>query len=164
MPEVMPTEDLMQEHGVLQRLLLIYQEVLRQIDSGENPNLKILTGAAGIIRSFIEDYHEKLEEEFVFPRFREANTLVDLVKVLYLQHERGRSLTEKNVKSATGKNLKTADGRGVKIRVEQDFQNPRSISERRQAACGAFEACNQRPPAGSCLLPLVFPSFQSCSS
>jgi hypothetical protein len=30
--------------------------------------------AATIVRAFIEDYHEKDEEEFVFPRFRKAGS------------------------------------------------------------------------------------------
>ena len=33
--------------------------------------------------------HEKLEENFLFPRFRKANKLVDLVDVLLQQHQAG---------------------------------------------------------------------------
>jgi hemerythrin-like domain-containing protein len=60
-----------------------------------------------IIRSFIEDYHEKLEEVFLFPRFEKVNKLSDLVKVLRSQHEAGRNLTDQimqltKMKSITG--------------------------------------------------------------
>src|SRR6266404_1103037 len=84
--EVAPPEDLMREHGVLKRVLLIYGEVLRRIDAKQDFPPEALAEAAGIIRSFVEDYHEKLEEDFLFPRFEKANQVVDLVKVLREQH------------------------------------------------------------------------------
>ncbi len=87
--EVGPPEDLMREHGVLKRVLLIYGEALRRLDAKQDLPPEALADAAGIIRSFVEDYHEKLEEDFLFPRFERANQLVDLVKVFRTQHEAG---------------------------------------------------------------------------
>src|SRR6266498_5600690 len=92
--EVGPPEDLMREHGVLKRVLLIYGEVLRRIDAKQDFPPEALADAAGIIRSFIEDYHEKLEEDFLFPRFEKAHQLVDLVSVLRDQHQAGRRVTD----------------------------------------------------------------------
>lgn len=92
--EVSPVEDLMREHGVLRRVLLIYEEVARRIDHPEPLPLDVLGSAAGIVRRFIEDYHEKLEEDFVFPCFEKANNLVDLATVLRQQHHAGRRVTE----------------------------------------------------------------------
>src|SRR4051812_5940085 len=66
--EVTPGEDLMQEHGVLERILLVYDEVVRRIARAEAFDPALLTNAAGIVRRFVEDYHEKTEEQFVFPR------------------------------------------------------------------------------------------------
>lgn len=37
---------------------------------------------AMLVRKFVEDYHEKLEEKFIFPEFEKTKKLVDLVKVL----------------------------------------------------------------------------------
>jgi hemerythrin-like domain-containing protein len=91
--EVAPAEDLMREHGVLNRILLIYEEGLRRLDARQDLSPEILSGAAGIIRRFIEEYHEKLEEENLFPRFEKAGKLVDLVAVLREQHQAGRHLT-----------------------------------------------------------------------
>ena len=88
--EVGPPEDLMREHGVLKRVLLIYGAVLRRLDAKQGFPPEALADAAGIIRSFVEDYHEKLEENFLFPRFEKVNQLVDLVKVLREQHQAGR--------------------------------------------------------------------------
>ncbi|MGI5158066.1 hemerythrin domain-containing protein [Microbispora sp. CA-102843] len=91
--EVTPPEDLMREHGVLKRLLLVYREGIRRIEDGERPPAQPLNAAARIIRGFIEDYHEHLEEKYVFPRLREAGRLTGTVSVLVLQHRRGRELT-----------------------------------------------------------------------
>lgn len=92
--EVSPNEDLMREHGILNRLLLIYQEIVRRIDNHETFPIQTLTESAKLVRNFLENYHEKLEEEYVFPKFEKANQLVDLVKTLKDQHNAGRNLTD----------------------------------------------------------------------
>lgn len=92
--EVSPNEDLMREHGILNRLLLIYQEIVRRIDNHETFPVQTLVESANLVRSFLENYHEKLEEEYVFPKFEKANQLVDLVKTLKDQHNAGRNLTD----------------------------------------------------------------------
>ncbi|MBN8852046.1 MAG: hemerythrin [Sphingobacteriales bacterium 50-39] len=92
--EVSPPEDLMQEHGLLNRILLIYDHTRQQIVSGQTPNLPALNASAGIIRSFVEDYHEKQEEDYLFPRFRKAGQFTDLVDILLHQHNAGRRITD----------------------------------------------------------------------
>ena len=90
---VTPPEDLMREHGVLDRVLLIYEAVMRKQSANEDFDPAVLTGSAEIVRDFIENYHEKLEENYVFPRFRSAGQMVDLVETLLIQHDAGRTLT-----------------------------------------------------------------------
>ena len=109
--EVSPPEDLMREHGVLKRILLVYGEALRHIDANEDLPPEPLAESAKIIRSFIEDYHEKLEEDFLFPRFKKANKPVDLVDVLLQQHQDGRRLTDITLRFSTNASLKNADER-----------------------------------------------------
>ena len=92
--EVSPAEDLMREHGVLSRILLIYEEIIKRLIEDQALPPEVLPSSAALIRRFIEDYHEKLEEEFLFPRFEKAGKLVDLVKVLREQHQAGRRLTD----------------------------------------------------------------------
>jgi hemerythrin-like domain-containing protein len=91
---VTPPEDLMREHAVLSRLLLIYE---RALTSGTRPAdwpMSQLAEAVRLIRTFIEDYHEKLEENYVFPRFQKAGRLTDLTAVLLQQHQAGRQVTD----------------------------------------------------------------------
>jgi hemerythrin-like domain-containing protein len=92
---VSPPEDLMREHGVLNRLLLVYNESARRLRAGGEYAPEALKDAVSIIRSFIEDYHEKLEEQHLFPRFEKAGKLVELVHVLRTQHDAGRKVTDR---------------------------------------------------------------------
>jgi hemerythrin-like domain-containing protein len=92
--EVGATEDLMREHGVLNRILLIYEEGLRRLRVKEEVTPEVFHSCATLVRKFVEDYHEKLEENFIFPEFEKKNKLVDLVKVLRTQHQAGRAVTD----------------------------------------------------------------------
>ena len=107
--DISPAEDLMREHGVLNRILLIYEESCRRLDGNKDLEPATLAGAAKIIRTFIEGYHEKLEEDHLFPRFEKAGKLVVLVKTLREQHEAGRHLTDHIVQLATPEGFKNAE-------------------------------------------------------
>jgi hemerythrin-like domain-containing protein len=104
--EVSANEDLMREHGILNRLLLIYQEVGKRIYQNKPFPLDTLTRSVHLVRSFIENYHEKLEEEFIFPRFEKANQKMELVRVLKDQHETGRQITDYLLSHANEDNFK----------------------------------------------------------
>lgn len=107
--EVSTNEDLMREHGVLKRVLLAYGEITRRIRANQEfPAQSVIDGAT-IVRKFIEEYHEKLEEEHLFPRFRKAGKLVDLVDTLLTQHQAGRRVTDRIL--ATASSLKTQEAR-----------------------------------------------------
>jgi hemerythrin-like domain-containing protein len=94
--EVSATEDLMREHGVLRRILVLYREmvpVLRQAPA--DIDAAALGQAADLFRTFGEDYHErKLEEEHIFPAVAKAGgEAAGLVRTLAAQHQRGREIT-----------------------------------------------------------------------
>jgi hemerythrin-like domain-containing protein len=107
--EISPAEDLMREHGVLNRIMMIYDNCRARLVNKEEFQIDALTNSAHIIRSFIEDYHEQLEEKFLFPRFVNANKLVDLVQVLYVQHHAGRILTDQILNMGNVNSLKNPD-------------------------------------------------------
>jgi len=102
---VSPPEDLMQEHGLLNRLLLIYDACRLHLVNKENFPKETLSGAASIIRTFVEDYHEKQEENYLFPRFEKAKQLTELVGILRQQHEAGRIVTEQIMQLTKSQNL-----------------------------------------------------------
>jgi hemerythrin-like domain-containing protein len=109
--DVGPGEDLMREHGVLRRILLVYAEVARRLEASAGIDVAIVQRSAKLIRRFVEDYHEKQEEEMLFPRFERAHRLVDLVNVLRVQHQAGRRVTERIQGLATADAIRNADGR-----------------------------------------------------
>lgn len=86
-------EDLMKEHGVLNRCLLIYEEGMRRIQAKQEVPPEVFLHTAQLVRTFVEEYHEKNEEKYIFPEFNRANKLVDLVTTLKEQHLAGRRVT-----------------------------------------------------------------------
>jgi hemerythrin-like domain-containing protein len=97
---ISPPEDLMREHAILDRLLLIYENGLRRANQGEDIDPAVFVQSATIVRDFIHDYHEKSEEELIFPRFKTAGRMIELVNVLVTQHGAGRKLTERILAAA----------------------------------------------------------------
>jgi hemerythrin-like domain-containing protein len=100
----------MNEHGVLKRVLLIYSAAAER--AGSDPELAASTIHAGalIIHDFIENFHEALEESFVFPALRSAKQHVSTVDTLLLQHARGRLITQLLLASATPDMLTSTAG------------------------------------------------------
>lgn len=95
--EVTAAEDLMREHGILRRALLVYRESairLRQDPASMPPDA--LEKAANLFRVFGEDYHEQsLEEVFIFPTLKKApGVAASYVDILLAQHVRGRAITD----------------------------------------------------------------------
>jgi hemerythrin-like domain-containing protein len=95
--DVGAVEDLMREHGVIRRVLIVYRESairLRMKTASVPP--EALQKAAKLMRAFGEDYHEKqLEEAHIFPAVKKAGgRAAAQVDTLIVQHERGREITE----------------------------------------------------------------------
>jgi len=102
-----PGEDLMREHGVLRRVLLVYREMMRRLETGpETFDPELLQRSTRLIRKFVEDYHERQEEELIFPRFEKAKKLTELVRVLRAQHDAGRKVTDRTIALANAAALK----------------------------------------------------------
>ncbi|MDA9436447.1 hemerythrin domain-containing protein [Bradyrhizobium sp. CCBAU 51627] len=118
--EVTPPEDLMREHGVLDRVLLLYEAGIRKFASNDDFDPALITQSAGIIRDFINNYHEKSEEEHVFPRFKTAGQMTDLVDILLRQHEAGRKVTD-NILRLAPSGRSNADDRRQLVGAMQSF-------------------------------------------
>lgn len=129
--DVTTNEDLMREHGVLKRILLIYDEASNRLTTGKDLNLLLVGQAATLIKTFVEDYHEKLEENHLFPRFEKAGQLTDLTKTLRIQHQKGRILTTRIITNAKKSNL-TSDDKKVMAQDMQAFVRMYSPHEARE--------------------------------
>lgn len=121
--EVTATEDLMREHGVLRRALIVYREAasrLRQDPASVPPDA--LEKTAQLFRVFGEDYHEKkLEEAIILPVLKNfRNPAAAYVDVLIAQHARGREITD-YVLSVTKADSLSATTAGALVSAMETF-------------------------------------------
>ena len=96
-PEVTATEDLMREHGVIRRALLVYAELADKVrKSPGSVDAAALHKTAQLFRTFGEDYHERmLEEQHIFPIVKKMRgEAAKYPDVLTAQHQRGREITD----------------------------------------------------------------------
>jgi len=102
-------EDLMKEHGVLNRCLLVYEEAIRRLRNKEEVSPEVFNQTAELIRNFVEEYHERNEEKYIFPVFEEHKKLVDLVRTLKTQHMAGREVTARILRLSTPDQFRSQD-------------------------------------------------------
>jgi len=112
-----PIEDLMREHGVTQRIMLIYDRVLCKYGENQPLPTEELKASARIAQKFIGDYHEQLEEPYIFPKFEKTDQMIELINILREQHRLGRQLS----------------GRIIDLSSATAFKNERSRRNTREA-------------------------------
>lgn len=84
--EFSPIEDLMEEHSILRRALMIYEECIRRMNIGEDFDPNLLVETTNVIKVIIIYHHALLEHEHIFPRFRQADKYVEMCDILTDQH------------------------------------------------------------------------------
>jgi hemerythrin-like domain-containing protein len=109
--EVTATEDLMREHGILRRALLVYQETATRLNRGALLPPEPLQKTAKLFRDFGEEYHEKkLEEVYIFPAVKKAGGPAEsYADVLIVQHQRGREIIDFILAATTGPKISTSN-------------------------------------------------------
>jgi hemerythrin-like domain-containing protein len=119
--KVTATEDLMREHGILRRALLVYAGTaprLRSDPSSVAPDA--LQKTAKLFRAFGEDYHEKkLEETYIFPGVKGVNGRASsIADILIVQHQRGREITDYILAMTQGMKLGAANAESLTRAME----------------------------------------------
>lgn len=110
--EVTATEDLMREHGILRRALLVYTAAASKLrTSPKAVPATALRQTAQLFRSFGEDYHEqKLEETYIFPAVKKTSgPAQSYPDILIVQHNRGREVTDFILAASQNLSKGTAD-------------------------------------------------------
>ncbi len=87
---ILAPEKGLRDHGLVQRLLLLFEEMAGRLKYDRDVPPGSLAGALELGRSFVQDHHEKLEEELIFPLLGKVEAYGTLVQVLWEQHEAGR--------------------------------------------------------------------------
>jgi hemerythrin-like domain-containing protein len=108
--EVGAVEDLMREHGILRRILLVYAESSAKLRTDSaSLDATALNKAARLFHDFGEEYHErKLEEGYIFPKVRHGPAAA-YVDVLLAQHRRGREITQFILGATAGAKIAAGD-------------------------------------------------------
>lgn len=114
-------EDLMKEHGVLNRCLLIYEEGMRRVRRNEEVSPELFHHTADLVRRFVEEYHEKNEENYIFPQFKRAQKLVELVDTLATQHRVGRAVTARILEFSTPENFRKKQNQTALLEACESF-------------------------------------------
>ncbi|HEU4618205.1 MAG TPA: hemerythrin domain-containing protein [Gammaproteobacteria bacterium] len=121
--EVTASEDLMREHGVLRRTLIVYREAAERLRSERGRvDAAALRNGAQLFRRFGEEYHERmLEEQYIFPaviKIEGGGDLSRLVDVLLRQHMRGREITDYILGVTHGGSIAPADAQPLATAME----------------------------------------------
>lgn len=117
-------ELLMQEHGVLGRILLIYDRAATFLQRADNiarvyPQLILATK---LVKTHIQAQHERVEELLIFPVLTKANKETDLVAVLVAQHQAGQECNEA-ISMKLKYKLQTASNRKEIARLARAFSS-----------------------------------------
>src|SRR3954468_17333822 len=100
---VSPNENLMHEHGLVTRVILIYKRAGQLLTANEKFDVGGVGEAAKLIARSIHGNHEVEEEEIMFPVVEKNADLKALTATLRGQHNAARALT-----AAIGKNANAA--------------------------------------------------------
>jgi hemerythrin-like domain-containing protein len=122
-PEVTATEDLMREHGVIRRALLVYSQIADKLrKSPSSVDSSALHKTAKLFRTFGEDYHERmLEEQHIFPIVRKMKgRAAGYPDILTAQHQRGREITDYTLAVTSGPKIGAQHGEPL-ARVFESF-------------------------------------------
>ncbi len=96
-PEETALEDLMTEHSTLRRMMAVYKKYLDRDKTDNKIDIRIPKCIAQLIKISVHDFHEKMEEEHVFPMMKER--MSELVKNLNEQHLMVREYTKNILES-----------------------------------------------------------------
>ncbi len=96
-PEVTATEDMMREHGVIRRALLVYSQLADKLRSSPGSvDAAALHKTAQLFRTFGEDYHERMARGAAYfsHRPQDEGRSREISRHLIAQHQRGREITD----------------------------------------------------------------------
>jgi hemerythrin-like domain-containing protein len=92
-----PTEVLMEEHRVIERVLIALERAASRLSRGEDVYLRFFSGTSALINGFADSYHYKKEEKVLFAALIENGFPKEtgLIAVLIAEHEEGRRLSDR---------------------------------------------------------------------
>ncbi len=87
-------ETLGRQHAVTRRALAVMEKIKNSLNAQMVRSPEIAGGAVAIISEFMINYHQLMEEKYIFPAFASSQKTADLIATLRRQHGAAYRLTE----------------------------------------------------------------------
>ena len=116
-------EDLMQEHGLVTRVILVYGRAIELLNANQAVDLALVGQAAQIVARVIHGHHEVEEERIVFPVVDKTAGMQKLTSTLRGQHNAARGITAIIGRNAGAQSVKDAARRKELLTAMQNFMN-----------------------------------------
>lgn len=131
-----PTDELMEEHRVIERMLGIVGKACDRLEAGEDVDPEVFAGAADFFKNFADKCHHSKEEKQLFVKMQECGMSGEVgpVAVMLREHEDGRAhvrqIAELSAKKLSDKKVRSGlikAGRGYVELLSQHIQKEDSI-------------------------------------
>lgn len=99
-PSVGAIETLMRGHGLLLRAMIIYEIGSERIAKHQEIDPSAIVKTSTVIHNYLHDFHENMEERFVFKPMEKANIEFSSIQELKIQHGTGYELINRITKLA----------------------------------------------------------------
>lgn len=101
-----PTEELMDEHRVIERMLSVVGRACDRLEEGENVDPEVFAGAADFFSNFADKCHHGKEEKLLFEKMAERgmSKTQGPIAVMLSEHDEGRAHVKRMAK-LSGKRL-----------------------------------------------------------
>jgi hemerythrin-like domain-containing protein len=91
--DTLPTDDLMSEHRVIERMLRILTNASDRLEKGESVPPELYVGAVDFLRNFADKCHHSKEERLLFVKMMERGVSGEVgpIAVMMREHQDGRA-------------------------------------------------------------------------
>lgn len=88
-----PTDDLMDEHRVIERMLGILTEASNRLEKGQDIDPELYVGAVDFLKNFADKCHHTKEEKLLFEKMMERGVSGEVgpIAVMMREHQDGRA-------------------------------------------------------------------------
>ena len=92
-----PTEELMKEHRVIERMLVVVSKAADRLNAGQKVDRDVFVGAADFLKNFADRCHHGKEEKLLFVKMVERGVSGEVgpIAVMLREHEDGRAHVRK---------------------------------------------------------------------
>jgi len=115
---MLPTEELKQEHRVIERMLAVMETAAVRANAGAEPPADFFVKAVYFVRNFADRCHHGKEEDNLFPAMEKRGISKNggPIAVMLMEHERGRSYVR--AMEEAGKRFATGDRTALRPALE----------------------------------------------